>query len=82
VPEEPGAVTWEVIGGADAEPQRLSLEPDDAVALLNEAVAAAKKAGLRWMEQEMVLEPSEELLALVVKSQALAAESGGEGGDA
>lgn len=61
-----------------------TLPADDAIALFEEAVNAAKKAGLPWREAPLVLHPSEQLVKLVVKSQNLAAKQGGdegEGGD-
>jgi CRISPR-associated protein Csb1 len=40
-----------------------------AIALLNEAVAAAKGAKLTWMEEKLTLKPTPELTALIRKSQ-------------
>lgn len=46
-----------------------------AIALCNEAVAAAKGAKLEWMEDKLKLKPTPELIALIRKSQeAMAAE--------
>lgn len=81
VPEQAVPVAWEVIGSTNGSSEKLMLEPDEALALLNESVAAAKKAGLKWMDEELLLEPSAKLLALVVKSQVLSAQSGGDGGE-
>ena len=57
------------------------LPADDAVALFEGAVAAAKQAGLPWREEPLVLQPSDELVKLVVKSQRLAIEQGGDSGE-
>jgi CRISPR-associated protein Csb1 len=58
-----------------------TLPADDALELLSDAVVAAKKAGLPWREEPLVLQPSDELVKLVVKSQHLAIEQGGESGE-
>ena len=77
-----GDLTWDLLdrkaGGA------FTLPADDAVKLFNDAVDAAKKVGLPWREDSIVLTPSDQLVKLVVKSQQLAAnqrEDGSEGGD-
>jgi CRISPR-associated protein Csb1 len=49
--------------------------------LFKDAVAAAKKVGLPWREEPLVLTPSEQLVKLVVKSQNLAANQGGDSGE-
>ncbi|GIW91734.1 MAG: hypothetical protein KatS3mg109_2166 [Pirellulaceae bacterium] len=70
---------WELLDQPGQEPQQFALAPDAAVELYKQAVDTAKKAGLPWLEQEVVLTPSEELVALVKKSQELAASvTGGE----
>lgn len=74
---------WELLGPPTEEPSRFALTASQAIDLYRKAVAAAKKAGLPWMDEELVLTPSPELVALVKKSQKLAAGTGGseEGGD-
>lgn len=57
-----------------------TLSADDAIELFHQAVDAAKTAGLPWREEPLVLTPSEQLVKLVVKSQQLAAEQGGDAG--
>jgi CRISPR-associated protein Csb1 len=81
VPTSP--IHWELLDKPGDMPQHLALTGEDAVKLLNEAVAEAKKAGLPWREQELTLTPSPELVALVKKSQELSAATGGaeEGGE-
>jgi len=54
---------------------------DHAVKLFHDAVDVAKKAGLPWLEEPLVLRPSDELVKLVVKSQKLAVQRGGESGE-
>jgi CRISPR-associated protein Csb1 len=71
-------IEWELLDKPGDEPTRFSLSGAEAIALLNEAVTAAKKSGLPWSDKEIVLKPSPELGALVRKSQELAASSGAE----
>lgn len=71
-------LTWELLdrkGGGE-----YALSADDAVALFHQAVDAARAAGLPWREEPLVLTPSEQLVKLVVKSQQLAAQQGGDAG--
>jgi len=74
-------LTWELLDrGADGS---FALSTEEAIQLFNAAVQAAQDAGLPWREEPLRLEPSEQLVKLVVKSQQLAAQQGGdeEGGD-
>lgn len=59
-------------------PETFSLNSERAIALLNSAVDAAEKLGLTWQTEPIKLTPSPELIALVKKSQQLAA-AGEEG---
>ncbi|WP_133511346.1 type I-G CRISPR-associated RAMP protein Csb1/Cas7g [Candidatus Thiosymbion oneisti] len=70
---------WELLDEPGADPQTFSLSPDNAVRLFNDAVTAARDAGLPW-DGEIALTPSPELVELVRRSQELAAASG-EGDD-
>lgn len=56
--------------------EEFALDPDAAVALYREAVDQAKEAGLPWRDEVVRLRPSEQLFALVRKSQELAAGVG------
>jgi CRISPR-associated protein Csb1 len=64
-----------------ARPRQFTLKGGEAVAILGEAVSAAKGVGLPGMEQELVLKPSPQLAELVRKSQDLAASTAGESED-
>jgi hypothetical protein len=44
-------------------------------------VEQAKKVGLPWRSEPLVLTPSVELVKLVVKSQRLTVQQGGESGE-
>jgi CRISPR-associated protein Csb1 len=59
-------------------PTPFSLDSKQAIALLNAAVEAANTAGIAWETEPVKLEPAPELIALVKKSQQLAA-AGEEG---
>lgn len=66
------AFTWELLDKpGEAEHQIFTLSADEAVALFNDAVQAAKNAGLPW-EGEIPLKPSSDLIQLVARSQELA----------
>lgn len=66
------AFTWELLDTPGEEGHKtFSLTGDEAVALFNDAVQAAKDASLPW-EGEILLNPSEDLIQLVARSQELA----------
>jgi hypothetical protein len=46
---------------------------------VSDAVDNAKKAGMNWSEDKLMLRPSAELIELVRQSQELAAKEKGEG---
>jgi len=70
------AYEWEMLDKPGDKPQSFGLTGEEAIKLFQNAVADAKKAGLPWMEKELTLTPSPELVALVKKSQELAAATG------
>lgn len=72
--------SWEVVAGDGAEPKKFELDARTAIALLNEAIQAAKSAGLPWRDEPLVLKPAKKLVDLVRKSQDLAVKSGAEEG--
>lgn len=76
VPTEP--FTWEILGVPGASPERFLLDGKSAVALFNTALEKARRSELPW-EGEITLQPTEELLLLVARSQELAAAQA-EGG--
>lgn len=80
VAETPGV--WELIDRPGEAPRQFELEPEQAISLYKEAVEEAKACGLPWLADELKLAPSAELVALVRRSQELAAnlvEADGEG---
>lgn len=66
-------------GGTSTE---LTLERDSALALLDEARAAAVAAGLAWETDEILLQPTDRLVELITRSRAVAATEAPEGADA
>ena len=70
---------WELIEKPGQPPRKFRMDSDHAVALLNEAVAAASQAGLKWMEEKLMLQPSPELVQLIQQSQEAAAKEKAEG---
>lgn len=71
------APTWILLDRPGENSTEYELTAEDALALLNEAIAESKAAGLPW-EGEIQLTPSEELVELVRRSQELASASGAE----
>ena len=61
---------WELLDRPGQTPERFTVTPDDAIELLNDAIADARKVGLPW-EGEINLTPSSELVELVRRSQEL-----------
>jgi CRISPR-associated protein Csb1 len=64
-----GPLEWDLLDRPGCEAQRFILSGDDAVALLNSAVAAATALRLPWPKEPIQLQPSVELLKLVRLSQ-------------
>lgn len=62
-------------------PAPFTLESKQAIAIYNQAVELAKKVGLPWEAAPITLKPSPELVALVKKSQQLAAVGAEEEGE-
>jgi CRISPR-associated protein Csb1 len=74
-------LAWELLGKPGIKEDGLTLEADEAIQMLKEAVDAAKALGLPWRVEPLRLIPSDDLVKLVVKSQQLALAQGGEGGE-
>ncbi len=72
-------LSWTLLDRKDG--GEFGLSADDAIKLFNDAVAAAKDAGLPWREEPLVLRPSDDLVKLVAKSQQLAVQQGGDNGE-
>lgn len=70
---------WELLEKPGQPPRKFRMTGDQAIALLNEAVAAASQTGLKWMEEKLVLKPMPELAQLIQQSQEAAAKEKAEG---
>ncbi|MBP7052559.1 MAG: type I-U CRISPR-associated protein Cas7 [Phycisphaerae bacterium] len=68
---------WELLDRPGQTPANMALTADNAIAVLNDAVAAAEEIGLSWRTEPLVLMPSPQLVELVRRSQELAAVSAG-----
>ena len=73
--------TWSLLSTPGEPPLELQLDGKAATKLLEEAVKKANDLGLPWHDEPVVLTPSDALVKLVVKSQQLAAQQGGEPGE-
>jgi CRISPR-associated protein Csb1 len=72
-----GPLSFELLE-TPGQPTPISLDSAGAIAIYNEAVKGAVKLGLPWETEAITLTPSPELIALVKKSQELAAVEGGD----
>lgn len=70
-----GPLSFELLE-TPGEPRVISLDSKRSITILKEAVEAATKLGLPWATSPLTLVPSPELIALVKKSQELAAVGG------
>ena len=72
---------WELLARPGEEPRKFDFPGERARSVYQQAVDEARDAGLPWLEQELVLKPSRQLLALVRQSQVLAAEVTADSGE-
>lgn len=71
-----GKSRWQLLDEPGADPKTFELDGSAAIALLEDAVAEAREAGLPWTTDPIVLKPSEQLLELVKRSQKLNVQEG------
>jgi CRISPR-associated protein Csb1 len=76
-----GPVVWELLDGPGNETRKFNFPAEQARSVYRQALDEARSAGLPWLEQELVLKPSRQLLDLVRQSQLLAAEVTADGGE-
>lgn len=69
---------WELLVKPGKPGDKSELTSEAAIELLKNAIDAAKKSTLPWRATPLKLRPSDDLVKLVVKSQQLAIQSGGE----
>jgi CRISPR-associated protein Csb1 len=66
---------WDLLDKPGDAATTFTLAREDAISMFAEAVDRAKRTGLPWMEKELVLQPSPQLVELVRRSQELAVET-------
>jgi CRISPR-associated protein Csb1 len=66
---------WELLDTPGKTPTEFTLTAEAAIKLLGEAVAAAEKLGLVWQRDAVTLSPSPNLVALLKRSQDIAAKT-------
>lgn len=74
-----GPMIWELLERPGIPPRQFELTGEQAIALLKQAIEAAKTCGLIWREDPVALKPSAKLLELVRLSQLQATKDGAEG---
>ena len=72
---------WELLDRPGGQPQEFELPSEQGREIYRQAVLEAQQAGLPWLEREMALKPSRQLIALVRQSQLQAAETAADGGE-
>jgi CRISPR-associated protein Csb1 len=60
---------WELLGAPGTAPNQFTLSGTEAIHLLEEAVIAAKEAGLSWNTDEVLLTPRPDLVEMVIQSR-------------
>jgi CRISPR-associated protein Csb1 len=73
-----GPMVWDLLDRPGSEPLQFALSSEAALDVLRQAVARAKRSGLPWPEDPVVLKPSAELVKLVRLSQDEAAKESKE----
>lgn len=68
-----GPLVWELLDKPGAAPAKLTIDSESAISVLTDAVADAEAVGLKWRKEPLKLTPSPQLLALLRRSQELAA---------
>jgi len=76
-----GPMRWELLDKPGEDPKVFTLTGDEAINLFNEAVEAAKAAGVTWEEAPIKLLPQQKLVELVRRSQLEATKETGEAGE-
>lgn len=69
------AMKWELLEKPGQKPQEFTLTAEEAIKLLVEAVDAAEKQSLIWQKEPVKLTPSPNLIALLKRSQDIAAKT-------
>jgi CRISPR-associated protein Csb1 len=70
-----GAMKWELLETPGKTPTEFTITANDAIKLLGEALAVAEKLDLVWQKAPVKLTPSPNLVALLKRSQDIAAKT-------
>lgn len=73
--------SWELLDEPGAAPEKFGIDSASAITVLQEAVTAAEAAGLTWRKEPLRLTPAPRLLALLQRSQEIAATGPAESKD-
>ncbi len=73
------AMKWQLLDKPGSVPTEFTLTAEAAIKLLGEAVVAAEKQGITWQKEAVKLTPSPNLVALLKRSQDIAAKTPAEG---
>ena len=73
-----GPITWELLQTPGTPPAKIALTSAEAIKLLQDAVAVAEKEGLKWFGETIKLTPAPNLIALLKRSQDIAAKVAGD----
>lgn len=76
-----GPLSWELLETPGAAPKQLTIDSATAIKVLAEALDAAEALGLKWRKEPLKLTPAPQLIALLRRSQELAATGAAETGD-
>lgn len=74
-----GPLRFELLGRDGGEPEQLEVDRETALALVTSGREAAASAGLTWLEDELLLQPSGRLVDLIHRSQDLARRGDADG---
>jgi len=69
-----GPLTWELMQTPGKTPEKITLTSANAIMMLTEAIKAAEKEGLVWFGETIKLIPAPNLIALLKRSQDIAAK--------
>jgi CRISPR-associated protein Csb1 len=64
---------WQLLDRPGVTPREFELTGDEAAAILERAVSLAANAGLKWMDEKLMLKPTPELVKLIRESQIITA---------
>jgi CRISPR-associated protein Csb1 len=70
-----GPLTWELLKTPGQPTEKHMITSEEAIKLLNDAVTAAEKEGLKWHSEPIPLKPAPNMIALLKRSQEIGAKN-------